>query len=147
MFVRIFHGKHWSPGRLLFAGFGGLLALMGLAGADAVMVLGQAKTRNAEMRRVFLARGHSLDQIRSGIYVSGTLARDYLLAADSDAAVQQRAKLRTVQRETGTALEAYSRSLSAAESTTFRSLLAEIHTYWKVLDLMFEPDRQAQRQR
>jgi signal transduction histidine kinase len=131
----------------LFAGFGGLLALMTLAGVDALALLRQIKISNAGMRRIFLTRGHSLDQIRSGIYVSGTVARDYLLAADSSAAEEQRAKLRSIQHETETALADYARSLSVEEAATFRSLLAEIHAYWKVLDLMLEPDRQDRRPR
>src|ERR1035441_10890117 len=129
------HSRRWTSGRLLLAGFGGLLTLMSLAGVDALVVLRQAKISNAGMRRSFLARGHSLDQIRSGIYVSGTLARDYLLASDSAAAEEQRVKLREIQRETESALDNYARSLSTEEAATFRSLLAEIHAYWKVLDL------------
>ena len=147
MLVQTLHSRRWSSGRLLLAGFGGLLALMILAGVDALVVLRQAKISNAGMRRSFLARGHSLDQIRSGIYVSGTLARDYLLASDSSAAEEERAKLRAIQRETESALDNYARSLSTEEAATFRSLLAEIHAYWKVLDLMFEPDPQVRRQR
>jgi signal transduction histidine kinase len=147
MLVQTLHSRRWSSGRLLLAGFGGLLALMILAGVDALVVLRQAKISNTGMRRSFLDRGHSLDQIRSGIYVSGTLARDYLLASDSSAAEEQRAKLRAIQRETETALGNYARSLSTEEASTFRSLLAEIHAYWKVLDLMFEPDPQVRRQR
>ena len=147
MLVQTLHSRRWSSGRLLLAGFGGLLALMILAGVDALVVLRQAKISNTGMRRNFLARGHSLDQIRSGIYVSGTLARDYLLASDSSAAEEERAKLRAIQRETESALDNYARSLSTEEAATFRSLLAEIHAYWKVLDLMFEPDPQVRRQR
>jgi signal transduction histidine kinase len=138
--------RRWSSGRLLLAGFGGLLALMILAGADALFVLRQAKIGNAGMRRTFLIRGHSLDQIRSGIFVSGTLARDYLLA-DSSAADQQRAKLREIQSATESAVEEYGRSLNVEEAAAFRSLSAEIHAYWKVLGLMLDPDREARRQR
>jgi signal transduction histidine kinase len=143
----ILHTRRWSSGRLLLAGFGGLLALMCLAGVDALVVLRQAKIGNAGMRRNFLTRGHSLDQIRSGIYVSGTLARDYLLAADFAAAAEQRARLGAIQHQTETALEDYARSLSVEEAATFRSLVAEIHAYWKVLDLMLEPELQSRRQR
>ena len=139
----ILRSRRWSSGRLLLAGFGGLLTLMILAGADALFVLRQAKIGNAGMRRTFLIRGHSLDQIRSGIFVSGTLARDYLLAADSAAAKQQQAKLREIQRSTESALEAYGRSLNVEEADAFRSLSAEIHAYWKVLGLMLDPDREA----
>jgi signal transduction histidine kinase len=146
MFQRILRGR-WSPGRLLFAGYGGLLALMALAGADALHVLRQAKTSNVELRRGVLARNYGLEQIRSGIYASGTLARDYLMAADAAAAEEQRIKLGTIERQTQGALENYSRSLNAEEAGMFRNLLAEIHTYWKVLDLMLEPDRESRRQR
>jgi signal transduction histidine kinase len=139
--------RRWSSGRLLLAGFGGLLTLMILAGADALFVLRQAKIGNAGMRRTFLLRGHSLDQIRSGIFVSGTLARDYLLAPDSVTEEQQRDKLREIKRSTESALEEYGRSLNVEEAATFRSLSAEIHAYWKVLGLMLDPDRQAGRQR
>ena len=147
MFVRIPGDRRWTSGRVLFAGLGGLLVLMGLAGADAIVVLRQAKISHAAMRHKFLARGNSLDQIRSGIYVSGTLARDYVQEADPTAAADQRARLLTIHQETETALDGYARSLNVEEAATFRSLLAEIHTYWKVLDLMLEPDRLSRRQR
>jgi signal transduction histidine kinase len=147
MTVPTLHSRRWSSGRWLLAGFGGLLGLMSMAGVDALVVLRQVKISNAGMRRVFLTRGRSLDQIRSGIYVSGTVARDYLLAADPSAAEEQRTKLRSIQHETETALADYARSLNVEEAATFRSLLAEIHAYWKVLDLMLEPDRQDRRQR
>src|SRR5580692_972437 len=104
MLVSILRGRRCSSGRLLLAGFGGLLALMCLTGIDAVVVLRQAKISNAGVRQNFLARSHSLEQLRSGIYVSGTLARDYLLAADPPEAGKQRDKLRATQRETETAL-------------------------------------------
>src|SRR5579863_5748947 len=135
MTVPTLHSRRWSSGRWLLAGFGGLLTLMTLAGVDALVVLRQVKISNAGMRRTFLTRGRSLDQIRSGIYVSGTVARDYLLAAEPSAAEEQRFKLRSIQHETETALADYARSLNLEEAATFRSLLAEIHAYWKVLDL------------
>jgi len=109
--------------------------------------LRQAETGNATMRGTFLIRSHSLDQIRYGIFVSGTLARDYLLAGDSPDVDQQRAKLRQVERATEGAIEEYGRSLSVEEAAAFRSLSAEIHAYWKVLGLMLDPDREVRRRR
>ena len=138
----VFRRWSWNPRHVLFAGFGGLLALMMFGSVDALIMMRQAKVSNAEIRRTFLSRSHALEEIRGGIYVSGTLARDYLLAADAAAAESQRSKLRATRQQTETALENYSRSLSKDEAATFRSLQAEIHTYWKVLDLMLEPDRE-----
>src|SRR5258708_39249992 len=119
MFVRILRDRRWSSGRVLFAGFGGLLALMGLSGADAIVVLRQAKITHTAMRHKFLTRGHSLDQIRSGIYAAGTFARDYVQATGPAAAEELRAKLRATQRETETALEDCARSLSVEDAATF----------------------------
>src|SRR5438477_2810085 len=132
----------WNPRHILFAGFGGLLALMAFSSIDALMMMRQAKVSNAEIRRSFLSRSHALEEIRGGIYVSGTLARDYLLATDAAAAESQRSNLRATRVRTEAAIESYSRSLSMDDAATFRSLQAEIHTYWKVLDLMLEPGRE-----
>lgn len=129
---------------MLIAGFGGLLLLMIVAGVDALMVFHQSRTTNAELRSDFLARGRALENIRNGIYLSGTLARDYLMAPLPAEALAQRSKLLETERQTDAALEQYSRTLGVAEAESFRSLLAEIHTYWRVLDFMLEPDHAQQ---
>ena len=141
----MFQLRRWPSGYVLFGGFGGLLLLMTVAGVDALRMLRQAQTINAEIRRTFLFRNHALEKIRAGIYLSGTLARDYLLANAAASADAQRNTLRTTERETDAALDSYSHSLTPQESDIFRSLLAEIHTYWRVLDLLLEPDREVQR--
>ena len=68
---------------VLLAGFGGLLALVIIAGANALVSLDHLRSREAATRRVFLARNGDLEQIRSAIYLSGTYIRDYLLAEPS----------------------------------------------------------------
>jgi signal transduction histidine kinase len=145
MLAVIFQFRRWAPRYVLFAGFGGLLILMSAVGVDALRMMRQAKANNSEIRGAFLFRNGALEEIRAGIYISGTLARDYLLANDPASAQAQRDQLRATERQTDAALDSYSRSLSPRESDTFRSLLAEIHTYWKVLDLLLEPDREVQR--
>ncbi len=147
MLTKIIQIGRWSPGYVLFAGFGGLLVLMGSAGVDALRMMREAKAGNAEIRRNSLSRDHALEEIRAGIYISGTVARDYLLAADPDGARVQRDKLAVIERQTDAALRDYARSANAQEADTFRSLSAEIHTYWKMLDLMLQPEREVQRRR
>ncbi len=68
--------------RLLFAGFGGLLALMLAAGVDALLVLHKVRTSDAQVRDLYSARTQSLERVRNGIYQSAILMRDYLLATD-----------------------------------------------------------------
>src|SRR5580765_8050023 len=70
----------FSPRRVLLAGFGGLLLLMAVAAADALHSFREIGIESARIRRSFLSRHHALDQIRSGIFLSGTFVRDYLLA-------------------------------------------------------------------
>ena len=69
-----------SSSRLaLAAGFGGLLAITALGGADALRVLHQIRRDDDQIRKQFLFRNHVLNDIRSELYLSGTYVRDYLL--------------------------------------------------------------------
>ena len=96
----MFQIRRWPPGYVLFAGFGGLLILMTAVGVDALRIMHQAETSNTEIRRIFLLRNHALGEIRAGIYVSGTLARYYLLANASASADAQRNQLRVTECQT-----------------------------------------------
>src|ERR1051325_9488975 len=83
--------------RLLLGGFGGLLVLMLVAGADALLVLRQVRTSDAQVRDLYLRRSRALDQVGSRIYQSRILMRDYLLAVApgvTDAQVESRPNIR-----------------------------------------------------
>src|SRR5258708_35111094 len=84
---------------VLVVGFGALLAMMALAGIDSISVLVQIHARNLEIRRNYLIRNRSLEQIRAGLYVSGTSAQDYLLEHDALAAENYRATLQTARKD------------------------------------------------
>lgn len=114
------------------------MILMVIAGTDALVVLRQVRASNADIRRSYLVRNRALEQIRSGIYLSGTAVRDYLLSISPAEAAQQRDKFHAIQNETDAALQAYSRALEPVEANAFRSLQAEIYTYWRLLELIFE---------
>ena len=66
--------------RILLAGFGGLLLLMLVAGVDALMVLREVRTKDAQERNLYLRRATALDRVRTGIYQSAIAMRAYLLA-------------------------------------------------------------------
>ena len=61
------------------AGFGGLLMLTALAGADGLRALEQIENSNDRIREEFLLRTRVLERIRTDLYRSGTDVRDYLL--------------------------------------------------------------------
>src|SRR6202047_1038401 len=78
---------------ILSVGFGGLLLLMGFAGADSIQTIRHIRKSNDDIREDFLSRTRVLEQIRSDLYVSGTYVRDYLLEPESQKAVSNRLSL------------------------------------------------------
>ena len=123
-----------NTGLLLLAGFGGLLALMAVAGIDTMRVLRMVQDRNDAIRRDYLARNRLLNQIRSDLYLSGTYVRDYLLEPDPKNAERHRTSLSTTRKEMESALGAYSGLASSGEAKPFASLQQELAQYWRVLE-------------
>jgi signal transduction histidine kinase len=132
---------------VLLAGFGGLLGLMAVGGFDAIQVLHQIQTRNVQIRRIFLARNRTLDQIRSALYLSGTVVRDYLLDPEPGGAEVQRGNLRRLRKEIETALDVYTGSLSSDEENPVQRLRTQLAAYWKVLDPLLLWSQQERRER
>src|ERR1700691_6498416 len=82
----------------LAVGFGGLLTIMALAGIDALNVLHQFRRSDEQIRRRYLSQNHTLNDIRSDVYVSGTYVRDYLLEPDAKSAEVYRTALQDVRK-------------------------------------------------
>ncbi len=129
------------PDRLLLSttrfvvaiGFGGVLAIMALAGADGLRVLHQIRRNDDEIRRQFLFRNHVLNDIRSELYLSGTYVRDYLLEPEPAKAETFRATLERVHKEMDTALESYRGQLRPEEREHYAALTSELSRYWEML--------------
>ena len=124
--------------RVVLAGLVGLLILMAFAGVDALLIIRDLRETNGEIRRRFLTRNGLLEQIRSGIYLSGTFARDFLLTTDKDRLDEPRTRLEATRRSTEHAVEEYSRALEKAELDPFANLRSEIHAYYQLLGLILE---------
>ncbi len=129
-----------GPDRLLMStrfalaiGFGGLLALMALAGADGLRVLHEIRRNDDRIRRQFLFRNHLLNDIRSELYLSGTYVRDYLLEPEPARAETFRASLDQVHKEMESALEAYRGQLRPDEHEHYAALASELSNYWGIL--------------
>ena len=125
------------PWLVLVGGFGGLLLLMAAAETGALLFLLSLRHSGTSLQGHFLQRNRTLEQIRSNIYLSGTYARDSLLAPEVSGARAQIAALENLKHETETALDGYAQSLEPEESAPFRALRSEIDAYWKVLDRTF----------
>jgi signal transduction histidine kinase len=119
---------------VLSLGFGGLLLFLMAAATGTLFLLDRGRNEETRMRKAFLARLGALDQIRAGIYLSGTYVRDFLLSPDPRSGQAETSRLMALEKETRAALEAYARSLDAPEREPFQALQAEIEGYWRVLD-------------
>ena len=123
---------------MLSLGFGGLIVFIIAASLIALMQLDHVRTDDARIRRAFLTRLESLEQIRSQIYLSGTYIRDYLLSPDPSGAAAQRERLAQIENQTRTMLNTYAQQLDTAEGEAFGALQAEIDDYWRVLQTTFQ---------
>lgn len=112
---------------LLLASLGGMLLLTAVTGAAALVALDRIHSGETSLHTRYLEHSAALERIRGGIYLSGTLARDYFVQPDSDDAAALLARLSAVRAETTRAV--------APESAQLRG---EIGAYWNVLDLMAE---------
>jgi signal transduction histidine kinase len=101
------------------------------------------RTGNALVREEFLERSRRIDEIRSAVYLSGTLVRDYLLEPDPAAAERQLVSLRALRNRMDAELHDYSDLLPANEAQPLASLREELVAYWRSLDPVFAwtPDR------
>jgi signal transduction histidine kinase len=125
------------PWLVLVGGFGGLLLLMAAAETGALLFLNGWRHSGTELQGHFLARNRTLEKIRANIYLSGTFARDSLLAPEVSGAKAQIATLANLRHDTDVLLQDYAQSLELEESAPFRALRTEIEAYWKVLDGTF----------
>jgi signal transduction histidine kinase len=124
------------PWLALAGGFGGLLLIMAAAQLGALLMIDGLRASGTQVEQRFLERGRILEEIRSSIYLSGTVARDSLLAP-SGGASSQLAEVNTLHKKTDAALDAYQKSVDKEESAAFASLRSEIEAYWRVLSHTF----------
>ncbi len=131
---------------VLGAGFGGLLAIMALAGIYGLRVLSQIRRTDNQIRRDFLLKNHTLNDIRSQLHLSGTYVRDYLLEPDPHLAESSRISLEELHTQMDAALEAFRRELGPGQAPVYNELATGFSGYWQTLDPILKWDA-AQRRR
>ncbi len=149
MFERVQPGARNPVGSrlMLILGFGGLLALMALAGIDALRALHQIQGSNDAIREDFLARNRVLEQIRSDLYLSGTYLRDYLLEPEAGSAEAHRISLIRVRNGMDEAVSRYHSLLRTGEKAPFDALTRELTRYWELLEPAVHWDPEQRRER
>jgi signal transduction histidine kinase len=133
--------KRFGPRAALFAGFGALLALMAVMSFDSLRTLRAIETSDAQIRRDFLYRERTLEQVRAGLYESGNIVRDYILGgSDRKAQATLRQEFQLIRDATNTALNSCIESLPPDARAPFQHLAAELQNYWSALDPIFQSD-------
>ncbi len=129
----------------LMAGFGGLLAIMAVAGIYGIGVLQKIRRDDNEIRRHFLAKNLALNDIRSQVYLSGTYVRDYLLEPDPGRAETYRANLQEVRRQMDSALQSFGHQLEPDQAPYYAELSVALAAYWQSLEPTFAWDTDQRR--
>jgi signal transduction histidine kinase len=109
-----------------------------LAGGYALRTLEQVRTSDLEERNTHLRRDHALDQIRTGIYQSAIIMRDYLLALDEKSSAAQIERFAETRARTDQALAECATLIDPTESAALNELHSELQLYWKLLAFITE---------
>jgi signal transduction histidine kinase len=117
---------------ILVAALGGLLLLIAITGAAAMVILHRLQTGEAAQRARLVERGAWMNRVENGVYLSGTLARDYVAEPASADAPALLARLSQLEEE-------------SKQAVTTVALHGEVLAYWRLLDLMLEMARKTER--
>jgi signal transduction histidine kinase len=140
--------NRWGARIARIVGFGGLLVILGAEGFYSLKIAWQIQVSNTEMRRNFLSRDRTLEQIRSALYESGNVVRDYVLVEPGENKAETLStELKTIRDHMEAALRVYSFSLRPEEREPFQQLASEVETYWSTLEPIFDWDARARRNR
>jgi signal transduction histidine kinase len=119
--------------RALWVGFTGLLLLMAAIALDSGRLLRNVAQTSAALRKDSRERDGLLDQLRSDIYHSGTVERDYLLELDDGRAETHEAELERLRARINDTLHTYEQMVPESERNAFTTLRDDVESYWKSL--------------
>lgn len=130
---------------VLFIGFGALVALMAVVGAQSLRVLQNIEIENVQVTGQYLARHYALDRVRTNLYLSETLVRDYLLDSDTTRAATHLGELRKAQKHADEALVDYGAEVSPKDSPQLSILRGDLTEYWSAVSPTFTWDAKQRR--
>ncbi len=118
-------------------GFGALLVLICVAGADALAVLRQVRTSETRIRDAYLRRDSLMEDIRACIYQSSTVERDYFLAANAAEARRESDRWRELRLRSDGVIQAYSAQSDDRDVRLFNILRMDLTSYWQLQEVIF----------
>ena len=132
---------------VLFAGFGGLLAIVSLMAWKSARVISVIEPETIRLHSATREQTRFLDTIRFGLSESATEIRDYLLDRDPAGAGRRRSEFLQLQRQVNEAVARYGRALPAGEESLWQRLREGIAGYWSALEpaLGWDPETRLER--
>ncbi|MEO8595435.1 MAG: histidine kinase [Candidatus Solibacter sp.] len=122
----------------LLIGFGALMALIGGSAIALHGSLGKVYGEVAGIQETLRGERDLIDRIRSELFLTAILVRDYLLESSLDAAVSDRTTLESLRSSIETNLAALEMTGSVQQREQVIQLRKAITTYWLSLDPIFE---------
>jgi signal transduction histidine kinase len=123
---------------VLTTGFGILLLMIALLGYGIARRSQQINTEVSKANKAYQQTEEILSAVRSDIYISGILTRDYLLDPSHLTASSHREQLLEIRKLTAQRLKELERLISADQAGLLRSLGLVMDPYWDSLDPIFE---------
>ena len=123
---------------MLSVGFGGLILFILAAAIGTLVLLDRVRTDDTRIRQAYLGRLRTLEQIRSGIYLSATDMRDFLLSPGVSGMENPRKDILAIQAQTKAELDTYARSVDVEEQDAFQALRSEIDEWFQVFQTAFQ---------
>ncbi len=123
---------------ILLIGFGSLLLLTVLSSLSAYRRGRQIYATIISIHEEYARREATLDEVRSGIYISSLLIRDFLLDPSHITAAMHREGLLELRTSMRTYLNELSATGSPAERKAIDELRREMTSYWAAMDPIFD---------
>ncbi len=106
---------------------------MAIAGLHSIRGVHLIEASNAEITARYLERHHWLERMRSALYLSSAVTRDYLQERDPKAAQRQRDELTQLRLEIDASLERYAADQRPEEAGLLKDLRSQVDSYWNVV--------------
>ena len=132
---------------MLWAGFGGLLAIVVFTAWKGARILSAVEPQNARLRRDYRERVELLHSIRLELSESGSDLRDFLMDRDPASAARLRSRIDSRHRSTAEAVTTYEHRIPAEGLPLWNELKVSIDAYWNVLEPALRWDTQTRLRR
>ncbi len=142
-------GSRVGPRAAMIAGFGALLLLMGILSFDSVRLLVELEARSARVRQDYLNRERTLEDIRSSLYESDNILREFRIVERNTGGLDSfRHQLQSMRDRTNATMSSCIRSLTGDQRVPFQNLSDELNNYWSMAEGVVDsgPGKQARSQ-